>query len=159
MKDSKKKKLQLGVNIEKILNDQKNWTSFSKQIMLIEIFRELFIELMTNLPDKRIREIGKTTLADLLQSAIIFENGKLTLEGLFQIYERWIESNFMHSKRIDENNYHRFIFRHNLGSSFSKLTFEAWKELTGKLSYKVKSIESSDSTLALDIMPSNKRQL
>ena len=157
MKDSRKKNLQLGVNIEKILTDQQKWSSFSKQIMLIEIFREVFVELMGNLSDKKIRDIGKTTLADLLQSAITFEHGKLTLEGLFGIYERWIESNFMHSKRMDSDGGQRFVFRHQLGSSFSKMTFEAWKELTGKLGYKIKPIETSNVLLVLEIAKSNNK--
>ena len=157
MKDSRKKDLQLGVNIEKILTEQQKWASFSKQIMLIEVFRELFTELMDSTSDKKIKEIGKTTFADLLQSAITFEHGKLTLEGLFDIYERWIESNFMHSKRIEYDDGHRFVFRHQLGTSFSKLTFEAWKELTEKLGYKIKPIETSKSLLVLDITKSNKK--
>ena len=157
MKDSKQKNLQLGVNIEKILTDQQKWSSFSKQIMLIEVFRELFIELMMNLSDKKIKEIGKTVLADLLQSAITFEHGKLTLEGLFGIYERWIESNFMHSKKMDSDGGYRFVFRHQLGSHFSKMTFEAWKELTGKLGYKIKPIETSNALLVMDITKSNNK--
>ena len=157
MKDSKQKNLQLGMNIEKILTDQQKWSSFSKQIMLIEVFRELFIELMVNLSDKKIKEIGKTVLADLLQSAITFEHGKLTLEGLFDIYERWIESNFMHSKKMNSDGGYRFVFRHQLGSPFSKLTFEAWKELTCKLGYKIKPIETSNALLVMDITKSNNK--
>lgn len=156
MDDSKKKNLQLGVNIEKILSEQQKWSSFSKQIMLIEIFRELFTELMDGMSDKKIKEIGKNTLADLLQSAIIFEQGKLTLEGLFTIYERWIESNFMHSKRIGIDG-HRFVFRHQLGSAFSKMTFEAWKELTGRMGYKIKPIETSKALLVLEIIKSSNK--
>lgn len=156
MNDSKKKNLQLGVNIEKILSEQQNWSSFSKQIMLIEIFRELFIELMDGTSDKKIKEIGKTTVADALQSAITFEHGKLTLEGLFNIYERWIDSNFMHSKRIEDDG-NRFIFRHQLGSAFSKMTFEAWKELTGRLGYKIKPIETTKSLLVFDITKPSKK--
>jgi len=156
MDDSRKKRLPLGVNIEKILAEQQKWASFSRQIMLIEIFRELFIELMSNSSDKKIRYIGKNMLAGLLQSAIIFEHGKLTLENLFGIYERWIDSNYMHSKRIENDGGHRFVFRHQLGSSFSKMTFEAWKELTSKIGYNVKHIEIGESLLVFDITTSNK---
>lgn len=156
MDDSRKKSLPLGVNIEKILAEQQKWASFSRQIMLIEIFRELFIELMSNLSDKKIRYLGKNSLAKLLESAIIFEQGKLTLESLFDIYERWIDANSMHSKHIDNGDGSRFVFQHKLGSSFSKLTFEAWKELTSKIGYKVKHIEFGESLLVFDIIASNK---
>ncbi len=156
MKDSKKKGLPLGVNIEKILAEQQKWTSFSRQIMLIEVFRELFVELMSNLSDKKIRYLGKNSLAKLLESAIIFEQGKLTLESLFDIYERWIDANSMHSKHIDNGDGGRFVFQHKLGSSFSKLTFEAWKEVTTKLGYNIKHIELGETLLVFDIKNSNK---
>jgi len=154
--DSRKKSLPLGVNIEKILAEQQKWASFSRQIMLIEIFRELFIELMSNSSDKKIIYMGKNMLAELLQSAIIFEHGKLTLENLFGIYERWIDSNYMHSKHIENDAGHRFVIRHQLGSSFSKMTLEAWKELTSKIGYKVKHIEIGEALLVFDITASNK---
>ena len=156
MKDSKKKGLPLGVNIEKILAEQQKWASFSRQIMLIEVFRELFVELMSNLSDKKIRYLGKNSLAKLLESAIIFEQGKLTLESLFDIYERWIDANSMHSKHIDNGDGSRFVFQHKLGSSFSKLTFEAWKEVTTKLGYNIKHIELGETLLVFDIKNSNK---
>ena len=152
IKDSKKKGLSLGVNIEKILADQQKWESFSRQIMLIEIFRELYVELLSNLSDKKLREVGKNNLAELLQSAIIFEHGKLTLENLFSIYERWIDYNYMHSKHIEIDNGHQFAFRHQLGVSFSKMTFESWKELTGRLGYKIKSREIGEALLVFDIV-------
>ena len=157
MKDSRKNRLPLGVNIEKILAEQQKWTSFSRQIMLIEVFRELFVELMSNSSDRKIRDIGKNMLAELLQSAIIFEHGKLTLENLFSIYERWIDYNYMHSKHIENDDGHRFVFRHQLGSSFSKMTLEAWKELTSKLGCKIKHIEIGETLLVFDIAISNKQ--
>ena len=156
MKDSRKKRIPLGVNIEKILAEQQKWDSFSRQIMLIEVFREVFVELMSNLSDKKIRYIGKNSLSKLLETAIIFEHGKLTLENLFSLYERWIDANSMHSKHIDNDDGSRFVFRHQLGSSFSKLTFEAWKELTTKLGYNIKHIEVGETLLVLDIKNSNK---
>ena len=156
MKDSKKKKIPLGVNIENILEEQQKWDSFSRQIMLIEVFRELFVEMMSNLSDKKIRYLGKNSLAKLLESAIIFEQGKLTLESLFDIYERWIDANSMHSKHIDNGDGSRFVFQHKLGSSFSKLTFEAWKEVTTKLGYKIKHIELGETLLVFNITNSNK---
>jgi hypothetical protein len=152
IQDSKKKNLQLGDNIEKILSEQQNWSGFSREILLIEVFRELFIELMVSLSDRKIQDIGKNLLSELLHSAIVFENGKLTIEGLFGIYERWIESNFMNSKKIEIENGHRFIIRHQLGKSFSKMTFEAWKQLTNKLDYKIIPIEMSNPLLVMDII-------
>ena len=156
MKDSRKKSLPLGVNIEKILAEQQNWSVFSREIMLIEVFRELFIELMSSTSDKKLRYLGKNLLAGLLQSAIIFKHSKLTLENLFCIYEQWIDSNNMHSKHIENDDGHKFIFRHQLGSSFSKITFEAWKELTSKLGYKIKLIEMGKALLVFDIPISEK---
>ncbi len=156
IKDSKKKRLSLGINIEKILAEQKNWTVFSREIMLIEFFREIFIELMSSATDKKIRYMGKNTLAGLLKSAIIFEHGKLTLENLFSMYERWMESNQMYSKHIENNDGHTFVFRHNLGCSFSKITFEAWKELTSKMGYEINPIEIGEASMVFDISIYNK---
>lgn len=159
IKDSKKKEISLGDNIEKILAEQQKWEGFSREIMLIETSREVFSKLMSTLPDKKIKEIGKNTLAPFLESSIIFEHGKLALEELFNIYERWINHNAMHSKHMEFDDRHTFVFRHQLGSSFGKLTFEAWKELTFKLGYKIKIKEIGDTLLVFDILKSQKSKL
>ena len=57
---------------------------------------------------------------------------------------------------LKNNDGHRFIFRHTLGSSFSKMTFEAWKELTSKFGYKIKHVELGDELLVFDISNSTK---
>ena len=151
MKDSRKKRIPLGVNIERILEEQQKWENFSRQIMLIETSREVFSELCSITSDKKLKDLAKNKLAPFLESSIIFEHGKLTLENLFSIYERWIDYNMMHSRHIENEDGHRFVFKHQLGQSFALMNFEACKELTVKLDYKITPVEISDSLLVFDV--------
>lgn len=151
-KHSKNEDLPVSLYIERILTEQLKWKKYSHQIHLLEIFSELFIEMLELLPEDKVKTLGSGLVAKLTKDAIIFEHGELTLLHIFSIIERWATHNSMTVKVMDfGKNKYRFILRHRLGKSFSILQTEVLIELSKKSNYSVNVIDLNDSMLVLEM--------
>ncbi len=149
--DSKKNDITTSNYVEKILLERQRWGKTSQDMKLIEIFREIFIDLLQRVSSEDSEKIGSDLVANLIRNAIIFEKGELTLSNIFSLFERWIRHNGMISKHLTKGNTETFIFNHNLGKNFSIINYKAWETMISQLKLKVRSKEISDNIMIVEI--------
>jgi hypothetical protein len=138
--------------VERVLRERQEWEKISHELKLIEIFRELFVDLLQRINPKDIEEIGSKILVDLIRNAIIYERGEMTLDSLLNNFDNWALHNNMNFRRLVEGNNETFIFRHSLGKNFSIMTYKALEDIINQLKFIVKSKEISDEMLIFDII-------
>jgi hypothetical protein len=117
--ESELESITLNTLVGKILTKYVEWDSFAEDSGFVFVTKNFVKSLLTEVPNKTIENIGKTTCKSSLRDAILYLHGEVDDHTFIDTLDKWLSASHIPFRKIEKNEKKKYIIQHDLGHKWS----------------------------------------
>ncbi len=118
--ESGNRKVSTNTLVNQALKQFLDWGMYESTVGFVMINKQVFVNVFGRLSQKEITGIATRVGKDEVKNMALFMKGKIDIQSFLSWFElRMINSSVQVSHIHDDNHFHRYVMRHELGKNWS----------------------------------------